>query len=733
MKTKCRFQVLIVSLLLTVMSSYGYSKKTLESKSKATYSTFYSFPSSLTGFDYEVNSGPSANQTFSINDGLLLTRPYTVTAPSGFEVSTSSSSGFSSSIIIPGAIIDLGSVTVYVRLASGLSINTYSGNLSITAPDATILTFYYPEVNETISLSGEVTRKESIWSGGSWSNGTPDIETIVTIDDDYSTSSFGNFSAWSLHINSGNQLTINDNTYIEVENDVVTEGTLLVATSGSFVQNNNSATFTLSGSGTASVNKSTSVLNNWYDYTYWSSPVNGAVTNDVFSSSHPNYRYWFNAQNYLDVLQETNNGNTYLAGHDDIDDDGDDWTLLGNTETLIPGVGYAATHSSTGFTSGNSYNYTFSGPFNTGTISTPIYYNGNNGDNDWNFIGNPYPSAISADTFFTLNSAVVGNAIYLWSHSTAPSNTSNGNQTLNYSSDDYAIINSGSGEVAGASGVIPDRYIPSGQGFFVQGLANGNATFNNAMRLKDNTSNDQFFRSTNHPNKLWLNLTSDNGVFNQVLVAYVNDATDGDDGFAFDSPRMLSSGTNSIIYTLIEGQPDTKYAIQGKSISSISTQEIIKLGFYTAIGQATIYKLSIAKLEGNFMNNQPIYIKDYLLNVTHNISQSDYTFTSEAGSFNNRFEIVFTEQSLGIQDETIDQNLIITEIDQNIIKVSTSLNSQIETVKLYNLQGKLVSNTSVNNRGYTIINIPNLSSSVYIVQAELDNNITINTKLIKHL
>ena len=210
MKTTNCFQVLIVSLLLTFMSSYGYSKETLELKRKTTNFILYSFPASLTGFVYEVNSGPSSNQTFTINDGLLLTRPYTVSAPSGFEVSTSSSSGFSSSIVIPGAIIDLGSVTVYVRLTSGLSINTYSGSLSITAPDATVLTIYYPEVNETINLDGEVTRKETLWNGSTWSNGTPDTETIVTIDNDYSTSSYGGFSAWSLDINSGNQLTINN-------------------------------------------------------------------------------------------------------------------------------------------------------------------------------------------------------------------------------------------------------------------------------------------------------------------------------------------------------------------------------------------------------------------------------------------------------------------------------------------------------------------------------------------
>ena len=36
---------------------------------------------------------------------------------------------------------------------------------------------------------------------------------------------------------------------------------------------------------------------------------------------------------------------------------------------------------------------------------------------DWNFIGNPYPSAIDTNVFFTVNSGVT-NTIYLWSQAT---------------------------------------------------------------------------------------------------------------------------------------------------------------------------------------------------------------------------------------------------------------------------------------------------------------------------
>ncbi|WP_299112479.1 T9SS type A sorting domain-containing protein [uncultured Winogradskyella sp.] len=725
MKTTYSFQMLVATLLLTVISSYGSSKNAFVSKNGSSTLLANSFPSSLSNFEYEINLGPSTNQTFSINDGTFLNRSYTVTAPVGYEVSTSSSSGFSNLIVIPGSVIDLGAVTVFIRLSSSLSIGIYNGSLTITASG----------VNEIIELYGEVTRRQTTWDGSAWNNGTPDIESIAIINNNYSTTSHGNFSAWALDISSTYQLTINDNTYIEVENDVVIDGTLQVESTGSFVQNNNSGTFTINNGGSASVVKNTSLLKSWHDYTYWSSPVNGTNVNSAFSSSHPNYRFWFNAQNYLDILRETENGNSYVSGHDDIDDNGDDWTLLNGSDNLTPGVGYAASHSPSGFVSGYSYQYTFSGPFNTGNITTPIYYNGDNGDNDWNFIGNPYPSAISVDTFFTENGSVVGDAIYLWSHANPPSSSNNGNEVLNYSTNDYAIINAGSGEIAGGSRVIPNRYIPSCQGFFIQGKTNGNVTFNNDMRMKDNTSNSQFFRQNTNTlaNKLWLDLTSDNGVFNQILVAYVDGATDNNDGSAYDSPRFLSSDTAAIIYTTIGNEAETKYAIQGKHTSSLNTEEVIGIGFYTSITDATVYTFSIPKKQGDFMTSHPIFIKDNLLNITHNLIESDYSFSSSTGIFNNRFEIVFTTETLNINEEFFYDSIVIKEVSDTKIKFSSKvIASKIKNIELYNIQGKSVYNIPVNNTE-SILNIYNLKIGTYIAKVELDNGTIINKKMVKRL
>src|SRR5690606_30921975 len=420
-----------------------------------------------------------------------------------------------------------GPVDVYIRLKSSMPVGIHSGTIHIFAPDPNDTRLQQSNaVDETINVEGEVSRKETIWNGSIWSNGIPDIETIAILAGNYATSTDSDLSAWSLNIDAGQTLTVDNNTFVEVKTDVIVNGQITVETQGAFVQIEDSGVFTLNSGGFSTVNKTTSQLANWYDYTYWSSPVANTTVSQAFANS--NRKYWYNAQNYLDILMETDNGNTYVPGHDDVDDNGDDWTSLAGTDVLVSGVGYAATQKSSGFVSGNTYDYNFDGPLNTGTITTPIYYNGDNGDSDWNFIGNPYPCAIDVDAFFAENSSVIagsiylwshaslpdttnnGNevynfnsddyaiinsgsvviagSIYLWSHASLPDTTNNGNEVYNFNSDDYAIINSGSGEIAGGKPIIPNRYIPSGQGFFVQGLTNDDVVFKNSMRVADNTS-----------------------------------------------------------------------------------------------------------------------------------------------------------------------------------------------------------------------------------------------------
>lgn len=583
----------------------------------------------------------------------------------------------------------------------------------------------------------------TIWNGATWNNGLPALNKHVVLNGNYFTNATNvSFSACSLTVNNGFVLTINDNYYVEVENNIAVAGEINVRPRGAVKQNSNAGIVTTSGSGIISVTKSTAILNNWYEYTYWSSPVSGETIGSGLSESDVDRRFRFNASNYLDALRETNNNNTFVAGQDDVDDNGDDWTLVNGATVMQPGVGYAATHDEAGFFFAASYDYTFRGPFNNGIINVNVVRNDTEtNDNNWNLIGNPYPSAISADSFFSQNSYALNPAsgmldgtIYLWSQNTAPSGSTNGNEGLNFSASDYATIN-GAAQTAGGDGLTPVRFIPSGQAFFVSvsdspALPSGNVVFNNSMRVV--ASNTQFFRNSNttSDNKLWVNLTSDNGVFNQIAIAYIDGATNDFDGTFYDAPRNLSANLPSSIYTSIEGNTK-KFVIQGKASNSLTLDEVIPLGFNTSINVPTVYTLSIAQFEGDFMTNNPIYLKDNVLNTIHNLSTSAYNFTSQVGEFESRFEIVFQPETLSIGENDLNANsLTIIELNDDNVKFTVSNNFDIKSVAILDLLGRTLYQFEGQSNS-EVFNLSNLSNTVYIAKVELSNGQVITKRAIK--
>tara|TARA_R110002049_G_scaffold46424_7_gene134941 strand:+ start:653 stop:3115 length:2463 start_codon:yes stop_codon:yes gene_type:complete len=597
-----------------------------------------------------------------------------------------------------------------------------------------------------------------IWDGGTPLNTVPTIATTsnVVINGNYDTSTGGfqaSFSACSLTVSSTANLNIADNTFVEVQNNLTVDGIIAVQPQGAFIQNNDLGN--VINNGTITVIKKTAPANAWYEYTYWSSPVSGETIGQGLFESEASRRYVFNGQNFLDATAESNNNNTQVPGlQDDIDDNGDDWENVGALTVMQPGVGYATMHSEAFFigppmsSPPYQFDYTFEGPFNNGVKDVPIYRNDSElNDNNWNFIGNPYPSAISADDFLSVNSNV--GAIYFWSHNTPPSAVANGNEANNFSDLDYAIIN-GLTETAGGDSVTPNRFIPSGQGFFVSyddtatpistsgNISQGQVIFNNSMRMVDETSNSQFFKnsntkkgnSVNKNNILWIDLTSSLGVFNQIAIGYADGATNGDDGLYYDAIKNVSINTSSTIYSLIDSS-DKKYTIQGKETNSLNTEEIITLGFYTSKPETTNYTLSLAKIQGDFLTNNPIYLKDNVLNTTHDLTVSDYTFTSEVGEFNSRFQIVFSTNALSTENAVLDSKALrIVDLDNNRVQFNVSENLSIKTVTVFDLLGRQLYNLKGNSPSETY-NLSNLNDAIYIAKVELSNGAIITKKAVK--
>lgn len=625
------------------------------------------------------------------------------------------------------------------------------------------------EDDETCFSSSDVIKLNvlrSLWNGSSWSE-IPTADRIVVLNDNYNTGVGGSgqtyqssFDACKLVINEGSQLTIADGNYVEVESNITVNGSLVIEPTGSLVQIDNSATTDgavteLANRDKIAVKKRTAQMSTHREWTYWSSPVTSETIENGLHESASTRRYLFNAQNYLDATAETANNNAAIPGQDDIDDNGDDWEQILFGSTLMDiGVGYASTHNNSGFVFPNTgFVYTFNGPVNNGLIEVPIYRNDSEiNDNNWNLIGNPYPSAISVDDFLDQNassnlnntSKPIDGAIYLWSHNTPASATANGNEPLNYSSGDYAIIN-GVAEIEGGDNIRPNRFIPSGQGFFVSmsnnvspisvsgNIKSSNVVFDNSMRVKGTGNNTQFFKSSEEDlsSKLRINLTTDNGVFSQILVAYVDGATSAYDGMYFDAPRNLSTPASASIYTRIENS-NKQFAIQAKSLEDLSSSEVISLGFQTSISEATVYTIAIKESKGDVLNSKTVYIRDNALDQIHDLTQSSYYFTSNIGVYDFRFDILFSNTPLvaKIMNDIPQYDLSIVELNQGRYKFSIDDNLIMRRIEVFDLFGRKFYDFKVESSSVTK-NLAQLSQATYIMKIELSNGRKLWKKTLK--
>lgn len=120
-------------------------------------------PVSRTGFTYAFGFGPSTSQTFALSGTYLTGFPddITVTASADYEVSSDDIT-FSGSLTVPYSSATLSSTTLYVRLKSGLSVGTYSGDVTCSGGGASVdailncdgsVTPFYSSTSDVIAVA----------------------------------------------------------------------------------------------------------------------------------------------------------------------------------------------------------------------------------------------------------------------------------------------------------------------------------------------------------------------------------------------------------------------------------------------------------------------------------------------------------------------------------------------------------------------------------------------------
>ncbi|HIP49542.1 MAG TPA: hypothetical protein EYG92_11335, partial [Lutibacter sp.] len=121
-------------------------------KGTAAGPTITTTPTSLTGFTYVEGSGPSAEQSFTV-EGSNLTNDIVVTPPTNWEISTTSGAPYqTTAITLSQSGGTVSTTTLYTRMVSGL-LNTnspFSGDIACTSTGATTVNV---AVDGTVTLA----------------------------------------------------------------------------------------------------------------------------------------------------------------------------------------------------------------------------------------------------------------------------------------------------------------------------------------------------------------------------------------------------------------------------------------------------------------------------------------------------------------------------------------------------------------------------------------------------
>ncbi|WP_289663702.1 T9SS sorting signal type C domain-containing protein [Flavobacterium panacagri] len=554
-------------------------------------------------------------------------------------------------------------------------------------------TYYFTVQTATTCASAQTgavsigDQSSTTWTSTGWSNGLPSSSKSVIIASTVGNPFAADMEACRLTISIPNAtgdpvVTVPEGITLTITNEVSSNGKLVFESGASLVQTTNAV-----NTGEIVYKRKISVRR--YDLTYWSMPV----TRTGFS---------------MHEFSPGTLGDKYYTY-----DPSGGWTIDYNGITpMVIGKGYSIrAPQNYDINVKADFIGTFTGIPNNGNIPAAVV------SGKWNLIGNPYPSAISADKFTADNPGI--GALYFWAHVNLPIQSTT-DQYLYYK-DDFVVYNSLGSTTTGSSNAF-QGYIGATQGFIVKAPA-ATVNFNNDQRRASH--NGQFYKTDQsaavEKNRVWLNFTNASGTFKQILVGYATGATNTTD-VDFDA---VSMGSNPDIdfYSINNSK---KLSIQGRALPFVNS-DLIPLGYM--LSTAGDYTVAIDHADGLFGSGQDVFLEDKTTGKITNLRLADYTFNSAAGTFNSRFVLRYTSGTLGVDDIESLENSVLVSVKNKVVKI-TSSKETIKEVNIFDIGAQLLYNK--NNVNSSELQISNLQSSdqALLVKITLENGYTFAKKII---
>ncbi|MFD2720790.1 DUF4394 domain-containing protein [Hymenobacter monticola] len=262
----------------------------------------------------------------------------------------------------------------------------------------------------------------------------------------------------------------------------------------------------------------------------------------------------------------------------------------------------------------------FTGTLNTGTYPRTGLARGPQATAGWQFLGNPYPSAINYDVVRT-NSTGIENALYVFK--------SNGQYTGSYTS-----------YVNGQSTNTGTNVLPVAQGFFVRVAAGqtGTVNFTNSSRLT--TYDNTLFQRTTADTRPRLTLSLGTASLRAQTVTYFEAGATAAFDAAFDAHYLPA--TNGLTLA-IETPTGEHLSISGQP--ALTGADVV-LPLQLAVATAGTYTLAVDDLD-NLPAGYHAYLRDALagtytdLGTTPTVSLTLAANAAPGG----RYAVVFTTQA----------------------------------------------------------------------------------------
>jgi len=545
--------------------------------------------------------------------------------------------------------------------------NTTDNWVSLPSSDISGWATIFGEAEYTLAKSDTL-----IWNGSrstlwttpeNWTpSGAPDNNSVVIIPDAFSTANSPALSAFSvvkdLTVNSGGRLTINSNGKLTIDNILVNNAGIAgidiksdATGYGSLLHHNNTVSAT---------------VERYIADTTWNLISSPFEQGDGARSG----------------LLVPSGGSAYLRPY--IDGTGWGSYITALDFQFVPLHGYAIW-----LTCANTI--AFSGLLNNGDLSNPLI----NGTNNWNLVGNPYPSSLDWELVERYNTSA---SMYLWDNDYAGSN--NGN---------YKTYNALSHVGVPSS---TTKNIPVFQGFFVQATdISASLTFRNSARLH---SDQPFYKDLTDPTQVLvrLKITDMQNRSDELLVCRNQHATNEFDDF--DSRKMHAESNVPEIFTASQNEQMVINTIR-------DLPAIVPLNI--KVSQSGTYTLKAFDLASD--DNTIIGLEDIQTgSVTNLHNNGEYTLDLSQDENNGRFFLHFGSMN-SISDN--ENNSLYTLVRDNQIYLFSSDWTQIEQVHIYDITGREIL-TQQNGSSYCLLNMTGVSKGVYIIKAMI-GKVTLTKKI----